>query len=59
MNKLDFPLIDFHVHIEDDITLEKVLQLADEQSVKVGVVEHAGFGQTIANDKNMKLYKHK
>ena len=29
MNELGFPFIDFHVHIEDDMTLEKVLQLAD------------------------------
>ena len=56
MNKLDFPLIDFHVHIEDDMTLERVLQLTDERGVKVGVVEHAGFGQTIANDDDMKRY---
>ncbi|MBC8232018.1 hypothetical protein H8E77_20915, partial [bacterium] len=56
MTKVDFPLIDFHVHIEGDMTLERVLQLADERGVKVGVVEHAGFGQTIANDDDMKRY---
>lgn len=53
---MDFPLIDFHVHIEDDMTLERVLQLADERGVKVGVVEHAGLGQTIANDDDMNRY---
>ena len=56
MNKLNFPLIDFHVHIKGDMTLERVLRLADERGVKVGVVEHAGFGQTIANDDDMKRY---
>ncbi|MBM3242038.1 hypothetical protein FJZ31_37680 [Candidatus Poribacteria bacterium] len=56
MNKLDFPLIDFHVHIEDDMTLERVLQLADERGVRVGVVEHAGIGQTIADDDDMNRY---
>jgi hypothetical protein len=56
MNKLDFPLIDFHVHIEDDMTFERVLQLADERGVRVGVVEHAGIGQTIADDDDMNRY---
>ena len=56
MNKLDFPLIDLHVHIEDDMTLTRVLQLADARGVRVGVVEHAGSEQTIANDDDMKHY---
>jgi len=56
MKEVQFPLIDFHVHIEGDITLETVLRLADERGVKVGIVEHAGFGQTIADDDDMKRY---
>jgi len=56
MNEVDFPIIDSHVHIEGDMTLERVLRLADKRNVKVGVVEHAGFDQTIANDNDMKRY---
>lgn len=38
---LDFPLIDFHVHL-DNSTIDKVLELAQERGVKFGIVEHAG-----------------
>ena len=38
---LPFPMIDFHVHL-DNSTLEKVLLLASERGVKFGIVEHAG-----------------
>jgi histidinol phosphatase-like PHP family hydrolase len=38
---LDFPLIDFHVHL-DNSTVDKVLELARERGVKFGIVEHAG-----------------
>ena len=49
-------LIDLHVHVEGDTALDDVLQLAEERGVEVGVVEHAGFGQTISNDEEMKRF---
>jgi hypothetical protein len=39
--RLDFPLVDFHVHL-DNSTLDKVLELSREQEIKFGIVEHAG-----------------
>jgi len=39
--KLDFPLVDFHVH-PDNSTIDDILVLSRERSVKFGIVEHAG-----------------
>ena len=41
-----FPLIDFHVHL-DNSTIEKVLELSRERGVKFGIVEHAGTKENV------------
>jgi histidinol phosphatase-like PHP family hydrolase len=51
---LDFPLIDYHVHL-DNSTLAQVLPLAAERGVRFGVVEHAGtkenhYPKVLSND---------
>jgi histidinol phosphatase-like PHP family hydrolase len=55
-DKPDFPLIDFHAHLEGEITLEKALQLAKERGVKLGVTEHGGFGQPLGSDEDVKRF---
>ena len=47
---IDFPLVDFHVHLEGDITLERAVQLSKERGVQFGIVEHGGRGETIGDD---------
>lgn len=37
-----FPLVDYHVHLDNVVTLEKALALSKERGVKFGIVEHAG-----------------
>jgi len=49
-SELDFPLVDFHAHIEGSLTIEEALRLAKERGVKLGIVEHAGFDELIHND---------
>lgn len=39
--ELDFPLVDFHVHL-DNSSIEQVLPLSRERGAKFGIVEHAG-----------------
>jgi len=41
---LAFPPVDLHVHL-DNSTIDKVLELSRERSVKFGIVEHAGTEQ--------------
>src|SRR3974390_2831858 len=38
----DIQLVDYHVHLDKLVTLEKALQLSRERRVKFGIVEHAG-----------------
>lgn len=57
---LDFPLVDFHVHL-DNSTIDKVLELSRERGVMFGVVEHAGtkeneYPVVLSNDKELQGY---
>jgi histidinol phosphatase-like PHP family hydrolase len=38
----DLPLVDYHVHLDETVTLERALELSRERGVKFGIVEHAG-----------------
>lgn len=58
--KLDFPLIDYHSHL-DNSTIDKVLALAPERGVKFGIVEHAGtkenkYPVVLSNDDELNAY---
>jgi len=57
---LDFPLVDFHVHL-DNSTIDKVVALSQERGVKFGIVEHAGtkenkYPVVLSNDTELKRY---
>jgi len=57
---LDFPLVDFHVHL-DNSTIDKVLELSRERGVMFGVVEHAGtkeneYPTVLSNDAELQGY---
>jgi histidinol phosphatase-like PHP family hydrolase len=58
---LDFPLVDYHAHLDDVVTLEKALQLSKERGVKFGIVEHAGtkankYPGLLSTDEDLKRY---
>ncbi|MCX7826517.1 MAG: hypothetical protein N2689_13300 [Verrucomicrobiae bacterium] len=57
---LDFPLVDFHVHL-DNSTIDAVLALSKERGVKFGIVEHAGtkenkYPVVLSNDDELRRY---
>lgn len=57
---LDFPLVDFHVHL-DNSTVDRVLELSKERGVKFGIVEHAGtrenkYPVVLSNDEELERY---
>lgn len=57
---LDFPLIDFHVHL-DNSTIAAVAELGRQRGVKFGIVEHAGtrenqYPKVLSNDAELKEY---
>jgi len=43
---IDFPLVDYHVHL-DNSTLDQVLALSAERGIKFGIVEHAGTKENV------------
>jgi histidinol phosphatase-like PHP family hydrolase len=53
---LDFPLVDYHVHVEGGTTIEHVLQLARQRGVRVGIAEHGGVGEGMKTDEDMRHY---
>jgi histidinol phosphatase-like PHP family hydrolase len=57
---LDFPLMDFHVHL-DKSTIDAVLALPQARGVKFGIVEHAGtkenkYPTVLSNDEELGRY---
>ena len=57
---LDFPLVDFHVHL-DNSSIDQALPLSKERKVKFGIVEHAGtkenkYPVVLSNDAELKRY---
>jgi histidinol phosphatase-like PHP family hydrolase len=58
--KLDFPLQDLHVHL-DNSTIDEVAKLSRERGIKFGIVEHAGTKENVypvvlSNDEELNRY---
>jgi len=56
----DFPLVDFHVHL-DNSTIDKVVELSLQRGVKFGIVEHAGtkenkYPTVLTSDDDLRRY---
>jgi histidinol phosphatase-like PHP family hydrolase len=57
----DVPHVDFHVHLDDVVTLQKALELSKERGVRFGIVEHAGtkankYPHLISDDDGIRRY---
>ncbi len=55
-SELDFPLIDYHIHLEEGMTVEQAVELSKSLGVKFGIVEHGGFNWGMKNDEEIKHY---
>ena len=53
---VDFPLIDYHVHLTFNFTIEKAVELAKSRNIKFGIVEHPGPQYLIKDDDDLKAY---
>jgi histidinol phosphatase-like PHP family hydrolase len=57
----DIPMVDYHVHLDEVVTLEKALELSKQRGVKFGIVEHAGTKENkypglLSNDEDLLRY---
>ncbi len=51
----DFPLVDLHVHLTNEFTIDRVMQIARERKVKFGIVDHPAVW-AIKDDADLKKY---
>ena len=51
----DFPLMDLHVHITNQFTIDQAMKLAEERKVRFGIVEHPA-DWAIKDDADLKKY---
>ena len=49
-------IIDYHVHLSDDLTVARAVALAEQRGMKFGIVEHPGAGSPIETDADMLAY---
>ena len=51
-----FPLVDYHVHLTEQFTIERAVDLSQERNVKFGIVEHPGPQAGLATDRDLERY---
>lgn len=52
----DFPLVDYHVHLSNELTIEKAIELAQKRNIKLGIVQHPGEYFGMKTDKQLAAY---
>lgn len=55
VEQYDFPLVDLHVHLTPEFTIDTVMQIAKDRNVKFGIVEHPAVW-AIKDDADLKKY---
>jgi histidinol phosphatase-like PHP family hydrolase len=53
---MNFPLIDYHVHLTEQFTIEMAVKLSGALNVKFGIVDHPGPHTGIQSDDDLKRY---
>ena len=51
-----FPLVDYHVHLTEQFTIDVAVALAQERGVKFGIVQHPGPQFGLATDQDLERY---
>ena len=51
----DFPLMDMHVHLTNDYTIDRMMEIAKSRNVKFGIVDHPA-GWAIKDNTDLKRY---
>jgi hypothetical protein len=56
LNLINFPLIDFHVHLKGGLSLEKALELSRQTGIYYGIAPNCGLGYPITDDEGIYQY---
>ena len=54
--KPTFPVVDYHVHLSEQLSIDQALALGKERQVQIGIVEHPGPGYPINTDAELNHY---
>ena len=52
----NFPLIDFHVHLKDGLTIEDVVTISQTKGINYGVAANCGLHFPVTNDRELNAY---
>jgi hypothetical protein len=50
---VDFPLVDYHVHLKGGLTLEEAIEISKRRGVKFGIAENCGIGFKVTDDQGL------
>jgi histidinol phosphatase-like PHP family hydrolase len=53
---LGFPIVDYHVHLSEDLTIEGAVELAERRKMRFGIVAHPGPDGGIQTDRDLEAY---
>lgn len=51
-----FPLVDYHVHLTEQFTIDMAVELSQKRNVKFGIVEHPGPQAGLETDRDLERY---
>ncbi len=53
---VDFPVVDYHVHLKGGLTIDEAVELARKRGVKFGIAQNCGIGFPVTNDAGLKRF---
>jgi hypothetical protein len=56
---IDFPLVDYHVHLKGGLTIEEAVKMSKKRSVKFGIAQNCGLGFNVTDDDGLKDFLEK
>ena len=56
MTDLNFPVVDYHVHLSKDLGIEEAVALADRRGMEFGIVQHPGAAYDLETDADLRRY---
>src|SRR4030042_6432196 len=53
---IDFPLVDYHVHLKGGLTLDEAIEISKKNGVKFGIAQNCGLGFPVTDDEGARRF---
>jgi len=53
---IDFPLVDYHVHLKGGLTLDEAVEISKKNGVKFGIAQNCGLGFPVTDDEGARRF---